>query len=71
MKRGKPVNVRSGRTTVVTLPSGDVVALKQVRERGHLVLRITAPPGSRIETSEGENDRAQAADVVGAPAGRC
>ena len=49
MKHGKPVNVRLGRTTVVTLPSGEEVALEPERENGHLLLRISAPEGSQID----------------------
>jgi hypothetical protein len=48
MKQGRPVNLRLGRTTVVTLPSGEVVALEAEREKGHLLLRISAPLGSKI-----------------------
>lgn len=48
-KRGKPVNVRPGRTTVVTLPSGEEVAFEPEREKGHLLLRISAPEGSQID----------------------
>lgn len=48
MKRGKPVNVRTGRATVVTLPSGEQVSLEPEQAKGHLLLRIIAPPGSRI-----------------------
>lgn len=49
MHRGKPVNVRPGRTTVVKLPSGEEVALEPEQHKGHLLLRITAPEGSQID----------------------
>ena len=48
MKRGKPVNLRPGRTTVVTLPSGEEIALEPEQTKGHLLLRISAPEGSQI-----------------------
>ena len=47
--RGKPVNLRVGRTTVVTLPSGEEVVLAVELTNGHLLLRITAPDGSQID----------------------
>ena len=49
MRRGKPVNVRPGRMTVVTLPSGEQVSLEPEQAKGHLLLRITAPEGSQID----------------------
>ena len=49
MKRGKPVNLRLGRLTVVTLPSGEVVLLEPDQAKGHLLLRISAPEGSQID----------------------
>ena len=47
--RGKPVNLRVGRTTVVKLPSGEEVVLEPERTKGYLLLRVTAPVGSEIE----------------------
>ncbi len=59
MKRGKPVNMRPGRMTVVTLPSGEVVALEPEREKGHLLLRISAPEGSQIDHRKTDEATAQ------------
>ena len=59
MRRGKPVNVRPGRTTVITLPSGEEVALEPERTKGRLLLRISAPVGSQINHQTTDESAAQ------------
>ena len=45
----RPVNLRCGRRTVVTLPSGEEVAFEPDRDEGHFRLMVIVPPGARIE----------------------
>jgi hypothetical protein len=59
MKRGNPVNVRPSRTTLVTLPNGEEVALEPKRTKGHLLLRIAAPEGSQINHHKSHESTAQ------------
>ena len=65
MKRGKPVNVRPGRTTVVKLPSGEEVALEPEQCKGHLLLRITAPEGSQIDHRQVGAEGVRENDAIG------
>ena len=59
MNRGKPINVRPGRTTLVTLPSGEQVSLEPEQAKGHLLLRISAPEGSQIDHRKNDEGTAQ------------
>jgi hypothetical protein len=64
MTRGKPINVRPGRTTVVTLPSGEEVSFEPEQAKGHLLLRITAPEGSRINHRKADEAESDCSDAI-------
>lgn len=49
LSTGKPVNVKTGRTSVLTLPSGEIISIQPVQENGRFLMRINAPTGTQIQ----------------------